>query len=78
MSSNRTKRHCIHLNIIFITELLLFSDINIFVFEYNLCEDISIDISVHLSNCGSVVETALDYVCYGSIFRLYPGEIAIL
>ena len=34
---------------------------------YNLCEDISNDVSVYLSNCGSIVETAWDSVCYGSI-----------
>ena len=78
MSSNRTKRHGIHQNVIYIIELLLFSVINIFVFKYNLCEDISNDVSVYFSNCGSVVETALDSVCYGSIYRLYPGKIAIL
>ena len=78
MSSNRTKRHGNHLNVIYIIELLLFSVINIFVFKYNLCEDISNDLSAYLSNCGSIVETASDSVCYGSIFRLYPGKIAIL
>ena len=77
MSSNRTKRHGIHLNVIYIIELLLFSIINIFVFKYNLFEDIFNDVSVYLSNCGSIVETASDSVCYGSIFRLYPGKIAI-
>ena len=51
---------------------------NIFVFKYKLCEDISNDVSVYLSNCGSIVETASDSVCYGSIFRLYPDKIAIL
>ena len=78
MSSNMTKRHGIHLNIIYIIELLLFSIMNIFVFKYKLCEDISNDVSVYLSNCGSIVETASDSVCYGSIFRLYPDKIAIL
>ena len=51
---------------------------NIFVFKYKLCENISNDVSVYLSNCGSIVETASDSVCYGSIFRLYPDKIAIL
>ena len=78
MSSNRTKRHGIHLNVIhvYIIELLLFSVINIFI--YNQCEDISNDVSVYLSNCGSIAETTSDSVCYGSIYRLYPGKIAIL
>ena len=57
---------------------VLFSVINIFVFKYNLCEDISDDVSAYLSSCGSIVETASDSVCYDSIFRLYPGKIAIL
>ena len=78
MSSSRTKRHGIHLNIVYIIELLVFSVINIFVLIYNLCEDITNDVSVYLSNCGSNVETASDSVCYGSIFRLFPGKIAIL
>ena len=78
MSSNRTKRHGNHLNVIYIIELLLFSVKNIFVFKYNLCEDIANDFSAYLSNCGSIVETTSDSVCYGSIFRLYPGKIAIL
>ena len=73
MSSNRTKRHGIRLHVIYIIELLLFSVINISVFKYNLCEDISNDVSAYLSNCGSIVETASDSVCYGSIFRLHPG-----
>ena len=47
---------------LYIFELLLFSVINIFVFKYNLCEDISNEVSVYLSNCGSVVETASDSV----------------
>ena len=74
MSSNRTKRHGIHLNVICIIELLLFSVINMFVFKYNPCEGISNEFSVYLSNCGSIMETASDSVCYGSIFRLYPGK----
>ena len=78
MSLNTTKRHGIHLNVVNIIELLLFSVINIFVFKYNLCEDIFNDVLVYLSNCSSVVETPSDSVCYGSIFRLYPGKIAIL
>ena len=81
MSSNRTKRHGNHLNVIYIIELLLFSDIIFsykYICKYNLCEDISNDVSAYLSNCGSIVETASDSVCYGSIFRLYPGKIAIL
>ena len=44
MSSNRTKRHGIHLNVIYISVLLLFSVININVFKYILCEDISHDV----------------------------------
>ena len=78
MSSNRSKRHGIHLHVIYIYELSLLSVIIIFVIKYNLCEDISNDISVYLSNWGSIVETASDSVCYGSIFRVYPGKIAIL
>ena len=70
LQSNRMSSNGIHLNVIYIIELLLFSVINIFVFKYNLCEDISNDVSVYLSNCGSIVETASDSVCYGSIFRL--------
>ena len=56
----------IHLNVIYIIELLLFSVINIFVFvvfKYNLSEDISSDVSVYLSDCGLIVETASDSVC---------------
>ena len=71
MSSNRTKRQGIHLNVIYIIELLLFTVMNKYVFKYNLCEDISNYVSVYLSNCGSTVETASDSVCYGSTFRLY-------
>ena len=78
MSSNRTKRHEIYLNVIYIIEFLLFSVINIFVLKYNLCEDISNDVSVYLSNCSSIVDTASDSVCCGSIFRLYSGKTAIL
>ena len=74
MSLNRTKQHGIHLNVIYIVEISLFSAINIFVFTYNLCKDISNDVSVYLSNCGSVVGTASDSVCYGSIFKLYAGK----
>ena len=43
-SSNRAKWHGIHLNLINIIVLLLFSSINIFVFKYNLHEDISSDV----------------------------------
>ena len=78
MSSNRTKRHGINLNVIYIIEILLFSVINIFVFKYNVFQDIYNSVLVYFSNCGSVVETASDSVCFGSIFRLYPGKIAIL
>ena len=78
MSSNRTKRHEIYLNVIYIIEFLLFSVINIFVFKYNLCEDISNDVSVYLSDCGSIVDIASDSVCCGSIFRLFSGKTAIL
>ena len=49
---NTTKRHGIHLNVVNTIELLLFSVINIFVFKYNLCEDISNDVLVYLSNCA--------------------------
>ena len=78
-SSNMTKRHWIHLNLLCIIVLLLFSVINIFVFKYNLCEDIHVshDVLFHLTNCSSVVETASDYVCYDSVFRLHPGKIEI-
>ena len=44
MSSNRTKRYAIHLNVIYISVLLLFLVININVFKYILCEDISRDV----------------------------------
>ena len=64
MSSNRTRRHGIHLNVIYTIELLLFSVINIFIFKYNLCEDISNDVSVYLSNCGSITETASDSILF--------------
>ena len=77
MSSNRTKRYGIHLNVIYIIELLLFSVTNIIVFKYNLYEDIPNDALVYLSNWGSIIETS-DSVCYSSTFRLYPGKIAIL
>ena len=53
---------------LYIFKLLLFSVINIFVFKYSLCEDISNDVSVYLSNCGSVVETASDSVCHWFYF----------
>ena len=56
-------------------ELLLFSVINIFVIKHNLCEDISIDVSVYLSNCGSVVETASDSVCYGLLCGLVDHKL---
>ena len=72
-----TKWHGIHLNLLCIIVLLLFSVINTFIFKYNLFEDISHDVLFYLTYCGSVIETALDYVCYGSIFRLYPGKIEI-
>ena len=61
---DQTTCHRIGLNgmgfiyMIYIFELLIFSVINIFVFKFNLCEDISNDVSVYLSNCGSIVETA--------------------
>ena len=43
MSSNRTKQHGIHINVIYISVLLIFSVIYINVFNYFLCEDISRD-----------------------------------
>ena len=43
---------------------LLFSVINIFVFKYNLREDISNDVSVYLSNCGSIVESIGQYLLW--------------
>ena len=75
-SSNMTKWHGIHLNLLCIIVLLLFSVINTFIFKFNIFEDISHDV-FYLTYCGSVIETASDYVCYGSIFRLYPGKIQI-
>ena len=39
MSSNKTIWHGIHLNLIYISVLLLFSVINIYVFKYILCGD---------------------------------------
>ena len=45
--------------------------------KYNLCEDISHDVLFYLMNCGSVIKNASDNVCYGSLFRLYPGKIEI-
>ena len=56
-------------------ELLLFSVINIFVIKHNLCEDISIDVSVYLSNCGSVVETPSESVCYGLLCGLVDHKL---
>ena len=68
MSSNRTKLHGIHLNVIYISVLLSFSVIN--VFKYFLCEDISRDDKSYSMPCGLIVETSSDHICYGSIFRL--------
>ena len=62
MSSNRTKRHGIHLNVIYIIELLLFTVINLFAFKYNLCGDISNDVSVIYRTAVQIVETASDNV----------------
>ena len=76
-SSNMTKWHGIRLNLLCIIVLLLFSVINTILIKYNLFEDISHDVLFYLTYCGSVIETALDYVCCGSIFRLYPGKIEI-
>ena len=76
-SLNMTKRHGTHLNFLCIIVLLFFSVINTFIFKYNLFEDTSHDVLLYLTHCGSVIETASDYVCYGSIFRLYPGKIEI-
>ena len=69
---HRIELNGIHLNVVYIIKLLLFSFVNIFAFEYNICEDISNDASVYLSNCGSTVETASTHICFCSIFRLYP------
>ena len=76
--SNRTKRHGIHLNLFNFFVLILFYVINIFVFKYNLHEDISSDVESYSMTCGSIVKTASDHICYGSCFRLYPGKISIL
>ena len=72
MSPNRTKPNGINLALIFIIVLLFFSVVNISVFTYNLYEDISNERSAYLRKCGSIVETASDHVCYGSIFRYIP------
>ena len=73
MSSNWTKRHGTHLNVIYIIELLLFSVMNIFVLNITY-------VRTYPTTFRFICRTAVpsESVCYGSILRLYPSQIAVL